>query len=98
MRSLILKNLPRFLVFTLFLCVAANAADKRTSPRLANYRFEISFARELSATPLDRHVLLVFAHNNDDEPRFPICFMTPQSHQILAVDVPSLPPGTPAVI
>ena len=93
-----MENLPRFLVFTLFLCVAANAADKRNSAKPASPRFEISFAKEMSATPLDGHVLLVLANNNDDEPRFQISFMTPHSQQIFGVDVDALAPGNPAVI
>jgi len=93
-----LKNLPRLLVVTLFLCVAANAADKRTSPKPASPRFEISFAKDMSATPLDGHVLLVLAHNNDDEPRFQISFMTAHSQQIFGVDVDALAPGNPAVV
>ena len=76
----------------------ALAAKKKTTAKPASPRFEISFPTEVNATPLDGHVLLVLANNNDTEPRFQISFMTPQSQQIFGVDVDALEPGSPAII
>jgi len=85
-------------VTLLFSTAVSHAADKRTSAKPAGARFEISFSKELSATPLDGHVLLVISNNTDDEPRFQISFMTARSQQIFGADVDALAPGTPAVI
>ena len=52
----------------------------------------------MNAAPLDGHVLLLLANNNDNEPRFQVSFMTAQSQQVFGVDVDALAPGTPAVI
>ena len=82
----------------LILTSVAGAADKKTAAKPATSRFEISFPKEMSATPLDGHVLLVIANNNDTEPRFQISFMTAQSQQIFGADVDALAPGSPAVI
>ncbi len=84
---------------TLFFSIAvSHAADKKTSAKPASSRFEISFSKEMSATPLDGHVLLVISNNTDDEPRFQVSFMTARSQQIFGADVDALAPGTPAVI
>jgi hypothetical protein len=64
----------------------------------AAQRFEISFAKEMSASPLDGHVLLLISNNNEREPRFQISFMTAHSQQVFGVDVDGLAPGTPTVI
>jgi len=79
----------------LILCAAAaNAAP--TKP--ASQRFEISFPKEMSAAPLDGHVLLLLSNNDEREPRFQISFMTAESQQAFGVDVDALAPGSPAVI
>src|SRR5580693_10759725 len=84
---------------TLFFSIAvSHAADKKSSAKPASARFEISFPKEMSATPLDGHVLLVISNNDDKEPRFQISFMTPDSQQVFGVDVDGLAPGTAAVI
>lgn len=70
----------------------ADAAEK-TSP---GPRFEISFPREMSSTPLDGHVLLLISTNDKEEPRFQIRF-TPDTQQVFGVDVDALAPGTPAI-
>lgn len=83
-----------------FLCCAvlSQAATAKPAAKPVPQRFEISFPKELSATPLDGHVLLVISNNDDKEPRFQISFMTPDSQQVFGVDVDGLAPGTAAVI
>jgi len=66
-------------------------------PCLAAPRFEISFPKEMSATPLDGHVLLLLATNGTREPRFQINF-TYHSQQVFGVDVDGLAPGAAAVV
>src|SRR5665811_947851 len=61
-------------------------------------RFEVSFPKEMSAAPLDGHVLLLISNNDTKEPRFQISFMTAESQQVFGVDVDALAPGTPAII
>jgi Putative esterase len=79
----------------LILCAAAaNAATAKP----ATPRFEISFPKEMSAAPLDGHVLLLLSNNDEKEPRFEISFMTAESQQAFGVDVDALAPGAPAVI
>lgn len=73
--------------------LAQAATGKPASPR-----FEISFPNEMSAAPLDGHVLLLISNNDTKEPRFQISFMTAESQQVFGVDVDALAPGTPAVI
>ena len=85
-------------VTLLFSTAVSHAADKKSSAKPASARFEISFSKEMSATPLDGHVLLVISNNTDDEPRFQVSFMTARSQQIFGADVDALAPGTPAVI
>ncbi|MGC2446717.1 MAG: alpha/beta hydrolase-fold protein [Candidatus Sulfotelmatobacter sp.] len=95
---------PRLIVLTLLLLSASSftadgfAADKKIPAKPVSPRFEISFPKEMSAAPLDGHVLLVIANNNDSEPRFQISFMAAQSQQVFGVDVDTLSPGTPAIV
>jgi hypothetical protein len=81
----------------MILVATAVAAEKKPALKPAT-RFEISFSKEMSAAPLDGHMLLVIANNNNDEPRFQISFMAPSSQQIFGVDVDSLAPGSPAIV
>jgi hypothetical protein len=83
-----------------FLCCAvlSQAATAKPAAKPVPQRFEISFPKEMSATPLDGHVLLLISNNDDKEPRFQISFMTPDSQQVFGVDVDGLAPGTAAVI
>jgi hypothetical protein len=83
-----------------FLCCAvlSQAATTKPAAKPVPQRFEISFPKQMSATPLDGHVLLVISNNDDKEPRFQISFMTPDSQQVFGVDVDGLAPGTAAVI
>ena len=90
---------PRLIILALlFLSTSSFAADKKLPAKPASPRFEVSFPKEMSAAPLDGHVLLVLANKNDSEPRFQISFMAAQSQQIFGVDVDSLAPGTPAIV
>ena len=93
-------NRVSLLIVLVFLsCTAtALAAKKKTTTKATSPRFEISFPKEVNANPIDGHVLLVLAQNNDPEPRFQISFMTPQSQQIFGADVDALAPGAPAII
>src|SRR5271169_3278827 len=79
------------LLFSVILAQAGTA--KPASPR-----FEISFPKEMSGTPLDGHVLLLISNNAAKEPRFQISYMTPDSQQVFGVDVDGLVPGEAAVI
>ncbi len=83
----------------LLLCVAAaQAATAKPASKAPIQRFEISFPKEMSAAPLDGHVLLLLSNNDEKEPRFQISFMTAESQQAFGVDVDALAPGAPAVI
>jgi len=76
-------------------------AEPGTAPKAAKpagLRFEISFSKEMSATPLDGHVLLLISNNNEKEPRFQLSYNTTESQQMFGADVEALAPGTPAVI
>jgi len=90
----------RAVVWMMFLSVgvAHAGADKKSVAKPAGERFEISFPKEMSAGPLDGHVLLLIANNGDKEPRFQISFMVAKSQQVFGVDVDALAPGAPAVI
>ena len=93
-----MPRLARCVITLLILVAAAGAADKRTAAKPAHPRFEISFPKERSATPLDGHVLLLISNNDEEEPRFQISFMTALSEQVFGVDVDALAPGSPAVV
>jgi len=85
---------------SLFLAIAIPAtcsATDKPAAKPATQRFEISFPKDMSATPLTGHVLLLISNNNDKEPRFQVSFMTAQSQQVFGVDVDALVPGSPAV-
>jgi hypothetical protein len=89
---MVIRKLSRII---LLLCAAAaNAATAKP----ATQRFEISFPKEMSATPLDGHVLLLLSDNDEKEPRFQISFMTAESQQAFGLDVDALAPGALAVI
>jgi hypothetical protein len=69
------------------------AATKPTSPR-----FEISFPKDMSAAPLDGHVMLLISNNNEQEPRFQISYEPADSQQAFGVDVDALAPGASAIV
>jgi len=83
----------------LLLCLPASlGATTKRPTKPASQRFEVSFPKEVSATPLDGHVLLLISNNNEKEPRFQISYETPDSQQVVGVDVDGLAPGVAAVI
>ncbi|MGC1451435.1 MAG: alpha/beta hydrolase-fold protein [Candidatus Sulfotelmatobacter sp.] len=82
----------------LFSVILAQAGTAKPAAKPASPRFEISFPNEMSATPLDGHVLLLISNNAEKEPRFQISYMTPDSQQVFGVDVDGLVPGAAAVI
>lgn len=86
------------MVAVLILVAAAGAADKKTAANPPSPRFEISFPKQMSATPLDGHILLLISNNNEKETRFQVSFMTAQSLQVFGVEVDSLAPGSPTVV
>jgi Putative esterase len=90
----------RPVICMLFLSVglAHAGTDKKPAAKPTGERFEISFPREMSAVPLDGHVLLLISNNNEKEPRFQISFMVARSQQAFGVDVDGLQPGVPALI
>ncbi|MFZ1142064.1 MAG: alpha/beta hydrolase-fold protein [Candidatus Sulfotelmatobacter sp.] len=91
-----LKRNSFWIVF--LFCATAHAATAKPVAKPASQHFEISFAREMSAAPLDGHLLLLISNNDEKEPRFQISFKTPDSQQVFGVDVDGLAPGVPAVI
>jgi Putative esterase len=90
------KNLLFILLLTS--AVSTQAATAKPSSKPDGQRFEISFPKEMSATPLDGHVLLLISNNNEKEPRFQVSFMTPDSQQVFGVDADGLAPGAPAIV
>jgi S-formylglutathione hydrolase FrmB len=90
----------RPVICMLFLSVglAHAGTDKKPAAKPTGERFEISFPREMSAVPLDGHVLLLISNNDEKEPRFQISFMVARSQQAFGVDVDGLQPGVPALI
>jgi len=95
-----LKNLHRLLTIALLLSVPALAANSKKNPSkpATTTRFEIFFPKEVNANPLDGHIVLVLANNDNDEPRYQVSFMTAQSQQMFGIDVDALAPGSSAVI
>jgi Putative esterase len=91
--------LKKVLIWTI-VCLPFAAAQSRTpkSAKAAGPRFEISFSKDLSASPLDGHVLLLISDNNDKEPRFQISFDATHSQQVFGVDVDALAPGSTATV
>lgn len=80
--------------------VGAQAQSEKAAvgARSASLRFEVSFPKEISSTPLDGHVLLLLSNNDEKEPRFQIGFDTTKSQQVFGVDVDGLAPGVAAVV
>jgi hypothetical protein len=89
--------LTKYFFVALLLCVTAAHAAKPAA-KTSTPRFEVSFPKEMSAAPLDGHILLLISNNDEKEPRFQISFMTPDSQQVFGVDVDTLAPGASAVV
>ncbi len=69
------------------------AAPQPSSP----LRFEISFAKDLSAAPLDGRMYLLLSTDDKEEPRHEISYRT-DSQQVFGVDVDALAPESGAVV
>ncbi len=74
-----------FLILTLPALAAAQAP----------LTFEISFTKELSASPVDGHILLILSKDDKKEPRFGVVEGI-NSQQAFGVDVDALAPGAAA--
>lgn len=86
----------KYIVLALLFPIAIQAAPKQSKPQ--SQRFEISFTKDSSPTPLDGHILLLISNNNEREPRFQVSYNTTESQQVFGVDVDSLGPGASAII
>ena len=60
-------------------------------------RFEISFSKEISATPVDGHIILILSKDAKQEPRFTVVEGI-DSQQAFGLDVDGLQPGSPVYI
>lgn len=58
-------------------------------------RFELSFSREMSATPLDGRLFLLISTDSAREPRFEVSDR-PDTQQMFGLDVDALAPDSPA--
>ena len=87
---------PSFRRFVILL--ATLACTPIVQAQSSGLRFEISFPKEASTTPLDGHVFLLISTNDKDEPRFQIAEDVADSQQAFGLDVNSLAPGAAAVI
>src|SRR5205085_11944486 len=76
------------------LLVFAFASTVTAAPK-APLTFEISFPKEMSAAPLDGHVLLLISNDPKEEPRFQIGGNV-ESQQMFGVDVDQWAPGSVA--
>jgi hypothetical protein len=85
-------------LFCLPLASLAQSHSSKSAAKPAGPRFEISFSKELSASPLDGHVLLLISDNNEKEPRFQVSYDATHSQQAFGVDVDALAPGGTAVV
>src|SRR3989442_518154 len=75
----------------------AQRSAKSKAAEMTGLRFELSFPKEASASPLDGRVSLLISKDGSDEPRFQIRF-TAETQQIFGLDVNGLAPGAPAVV
>jgi hypothetical protein len=82
------KLMRRYLYFTALLIFTLPARAGAQKP----LSFEISFAKELSASPVDGHILLILSKDDKSEPRFGVVEGI-NSQQAFGVDVDSLAPG-----
>lgn len=89
-----MSKIPHLCVVFLMFALTATAANPKPQP----LRFEISFSPQMSATPLDGHVLLLVSRNDEQEPRFQIDYDATASQQVFGLDVDGLAPGGPAVV
>lgn len=73
-----------------------HASEKKAKKLEQSLRFEISFAKEISATPLDGRMFLIISTDNKSEPRFEINDQ-PTTQQFFGMDVDGLTPESPVV-
>src|SRR5262252_3261878 len=66
-------------------CGNGLAATRKNTPKDTGLRFEVSFPKESSSTPLDGRILLLISNNNDQEPRFQLSYNTTESQQVFGV-------------
>ena len=76
---------------------AGTGSSQKAAAKHAPLKFELSFAANLSPTPLDGCMLLMLSTDDKREPRDEISF-TLASQQVFGVDVDGLAPGSPATI
>lgn len=92
------KRTLSYSALLLFCAASAQSSAAKPAPQPAGQRFEISFPKEMNATPLDGHVLLLISNNDEKEPRFQVSYNVSNSQQVFGVDVDALAPGAAAVI
>lgn len=74
------------------LCTHVATAQQQRDP-IGRVRAQISFTRDVSATPVDGRVFLLISKNDKKEPRFEISEDETKSQQIFGIDVDGLVPG-----
>ncbi|HUL35367.1 MAG TPA: esterase [Candidatus Eisenbacteria bacterium] len=75
--------------------VAASMMSSATHAAPAPLVIEITFPKELSASPVDGHILLIISRDASEEPRFGVGEGF-ESQQAFGVDVDTWQPGSPA--
>jgi hypothetical protein len=81
-----------------FFAVAFILSALTAQAQSSGLRFEVSFPKAASATPLDGHVLLLISTSDKEEPRFQIREEFAESQQAFGLDVEGLAPGAPATV
>ena len=81
--------------FAVLLVSALPLFGATPSPAPAPLAFEITFPKELSASPVDGHIILVISRNGEQEPRFGVAEGF-GSQQAFGVDVDGWHPGAAA--
>ena len=81
--------MPHYLRLLAVIMLISLAALAATSKPLV---FEVSFPRELSATPVDGHILLILSKDDKQEPRFGIGEGI-ESQQVFGIDVEGWQPN-----
>lgn len=76
------------------MALITHASEKKAKKLERWLRFEISFAKEVSAAPLDGRMFLIISTDNKSEPRFEINDQ-PTTQQFFGVDVDGLTPESP---
>src|SRR5438067_1274335 len=78
-------------ILTLLLLATTFAASQSRKP----LAFDVSFTKDISAAPIDGHILLLISKDPSEEPRFQIGGNI-ESQQMFGVDVDQLAPGAAA--